>query len=325
MKTNKQIMLEIVQEHTFEIYKDSTKLDDVITENFAHDDKFSRLLRLIVAYGFAEDVLNLKFYSGPEFNVKYKEIQNEIDDITFIPPDRFLPALEVLLDGVGISYTKSTPTPTTPTKIEYDEREFKIDKGVLIRYRGNGGVVTVPNGVTSIGKTAFIECSDVTSITLPDSITSIGVAAFADCSNLNSINLPSNLNTIPEGAFENCVQLSSISIPDSVVSISNSAFRGCSVLSNVKMSPNISSIGDFAFARCTGLIDLPLPDSLSSIGNGAFTDCASLKGMTIPDRVTKIGNLAFVRCDNLPIETKIQIKYRNAQALEIMSKGGPRR
>ena len=57
--------------------------------------------------------------------------------------------------------------------------DFVIKNGVLTKYVGPGGDVTVPEGVTSIGDSAFRCCSRLTSITLPDSVTSIGDWAFS--------------------------------------------------------------------------------------------------------------------------------------------------
>ena len=47
-------------------------------------------------------------------------------------------------------------------------------RDTLIGYIGNGGVVTIPNSVTSIGNKAFMNCSGLTSVIIPNSVTSIG-------------------------------------------------------------------------------------------------------------------------------------------------------
>lgn len=50
--------------------------------------------------------------------------------------------------------------------------------------------------VTGIGKDAFINCSDLTSVTIPESVTSIGNLAFAFCHGLTSITIPSSVTTL---------------------------------------------------------------------------------------------------------------------------------
>lgn len=42
----------------------------------------------------------------------------------------------------------------------------------------------IPEGVTEIGKWAFIGCSSIKSIEIPESVTEIGGSAFHDCSSL---------------------------------------------------------------------------------------------------------------------------------------------
>ena len=49
------------------------------------------------------------------------------------------------------------------------------------------GVFNIPNGVTSIGKSTFYECSSLTSIDIPSGVTSIGSSAFWGCTSLTSI------------------------------------------------------------------------------------------------------------------------------------------
>jgi hypothetical protein len=44
-----------------------------------------------------------------------------------------------------------------------------------------------PDGVTSIGVSAFYECNGLTDVTLPNSVTSIGLETFCDCNSLTSV------------------------------------------------------------------------------------------------------------------------------------------
>ena len=85
----------------------------------------------------------------------------------------------------------------------------------------------VPDGIQTIGASAFSSCDGLTSITLPDSVTSIGTNAFYNCENLSSITLPENITSIGSAAFGDCISLRSINLPDSVSRIGLAAFGRC--------------------------------------------------------------------------------------------------
>ena len=72
---------------------------------------------------------------------------------------------------------------------------FLIEEGVLKKYNGPGGEVSVPAGVTAIGPKAFMECDSLTGVTLPEGMTSVGEQAFMYCQNLRSINFPKGLTS----------------------------------------------------------------------------------------------------------------------------------
>lgn len=109
-----------------------------------------------------------------------------------------------------------------------DPADFVIDEdGVLTRYTGPGGNVTVPDGVTAIGSSAFSYRTDIVSVTLPDSVTTIRGWAFNKCSSLVSINIPNGVTSILTQAFRACDSLTSLLIPPSVTSISYDAFDWC--------------------------------------------------------------------------------------------------
>lgn len=137
-------------------------------------------------------------------------------------------------------------------------------------------IIPSDGSVTSIGRNAFYDCTELTSITIPDSVTSIGNNAFSGCKGLTSVTIGESVTSIGDGAFSGCNGLTSITIPDSVTSIGYGAFSGCSGLTSVTIGGSVTSIGDSAFEGCTGLTNITIPDRVTSIGYTAFYDCYRL-------------------------------------------------
>ena len=170
--------------------------------------------------------------------------------------------------------------------------------------------------VTSIGNSAFLGCSSLTSVTIPNSVTSIGKNAFHDCSSLTSVTINSDaivnkaytLNDNFSNIFGS--QVTQYIIGDNVKGIGNEAFEGCSSLTSVTIPNSVTSIGDAAFFFCTGLKSVTIPNSVTSIGDYAFYFCYGLTSITIPDSVTSIGYAAFAGCYGL---TSIVVENGNAK------------
>ena len=113
--------------------------------------------------------------------------------------------------------------------------------------------VTIGDGITRIGDSAFQGCSGLTELTLPNSITSIGNSAFQGCSGLTELTLPNSVKNIGNSAFEGCSGLTELTLPSSVTSIGESAFHGCRGLTELTLPNSVTSIVDYAFYGCSGL------------------------------------------------------------------------
>ena len=162
--------------------------------------------------------------------------------------------------------------------------------------------VTIPNLVTTIGNWTFSDCSSLTSITIPDSVITIGDSAFSKCSSLTSITIPNSVTTIGNWAFSNCSSLASVTIPNSVTTIGASAFYECISLTSVTLSDKLTNIANGVFYECTSLASITIPNSVTTIGYDSFRNCNSLTAVTIPDSVTIIGYKAFYSCTSLVIK-----------------------
>lgn len=181
--------------------------------------------------------------------------------------------------------------------------------------------VTIPESVTSIGKSAFEHCSKLDSLTIKGVATSIGAYAFASCTSLTSLSLVGNFQTIGEQAFaycgmtslttdaditsigeyafSHCTSLTSLSLTGSVQTIGYQAFACCTSLTSLSLTGDIQKIGDYAFGYCSSLYTATLSKNLTSIGTYAFEYCTSLNSIEIPGTVTEIGDCAFYHCSGL--------------------------
>ena len=172
------------------------------------------------------------------------------------------------------------------------------------------GEITIPETiegyeVTAIGRDAFSDCTEITSIVMPDSVTEIGSYAFSGCTSLSKIILPKGLKEIAVGIFCNCSALESISVPEGVTVIGDFAFTNCSDLKQVNLPSGLITIGSYrhsegaSFEGCSSLKEITIPDSVIMIENASFSGCSSLKEITIPDSVKVIGYATFSECTNL--------------------------
>ncbi|MDR1468685.1 MAG: leucine-rich repeat domain-containing protein [Spirochaetaceae bacterium] len=184
------------------------------------------------------------------------------------------------------------------TGFAQNAEDFQMNGRTLVKYKGRGGDVTVPAGVTSIGQGAFSASTNLRSIVLPEGVIRIGANAFDNCKNLTSITLPASLTSIGQGAFR-VTGLRGITLPDGITTIEANTFYSSKSLTGITLPASLTSIGNGAFDGCESLAGVVLPRGVTSIGTYAFRGCASLSSILLPEGLTSIGDYAFVRCTRL--------------------------
>ncbi len=175
-------------------------------------------------------------------------------------------------------------------------------------YRTSIKKVVLPQGITSLSRFAFSDCSVLTEITIPNSVTSIGEHGFYKCTALTEITIPEGVTIIDWDTFSGCTGLTKVSIPNGVTKICDYAFYGCVNLTEITIPDSVTSIGSVAFKGCAGLTEVVIPNSVTSLGSSCFSMCTGLTKISIGRGVASKVDSAFSGCTGL---AKIEVDAGN--------------
>ncbi len=163
-------------------------------------------------------------------------------------------------------------------------------------YEGFSGELLIPDGVTSIGANAFVECDGFGgTLSLPDSVKTVGESAFYLCEGFTGLKLSASLTKIEERSFAHMYGLKTeVVIPEGVTEIGEGAFS-CSYMPSVRLPSTLKKIEKQAFMYAHNLTKITLPDGLETIGDEAFDGCYFKKAIVLPASIKSIGKKAFHR------------------------------
>ena len=248
------------------------------------------------------------------------------------------------VDGFKINYVKNTYGHYYATKNGFSDEDclftIELNDGTLeiSKYSGNSATYEIPGEIDGkkvirIGNSAFIDCTELTSVTIPDGVTDIRWRAFYNCVSLKSVTIPKSVTYIDNYAFgyyydsdsfatkkidgfkinyvkntyghmyaikngftdEACLLTNELD--DGTLEITKYVGNSATyVIPSEIDGKKVTQIGSYAFSSCTELTSVTIPDGVTSIGNSTFSDCTSLETVTIPNSVTHIYPRAFYNC-----------------------------
>ena len=248
------------------------------------------------------------------------------------------------VDGFKINYVKNTYGHYYATKNGFSDEDClftnELNDGTLeiSKYVGNSATYEIPGEIDGkkvirIGNSAFIDCTELTSVTIPDSVTDIRWRAFYNCVSLKSVTIPKSVTYIDNYAFGYYYDSDSFAtkkidgfkinyvkntyghmyalkngFTDEACLLTHELYDGTLeiteyvgnsatyVIPSEIDGKRVTQIGYDAFNDCTELTSITIPDGVTCIGNSAFSDCTSLETVTIPNSVTQIYSRAFYNC-----------------------------
>lgn len=228
-----------------------------------------------------------------------------------------------------------TQIPVSDVAAQAATSDFQIDNTTLVKYAGVVEVVSIPDGVKTIGEESFADHDELVKITIGADVEKISNNAFAGCDNLRTVVIGDQVTEIESAAFSNCKRLENVTLGTAVSKLGDGIFAGCSLLTDVTVAednthllsldgilyddelttlyelmpgadpvrltiPNtVKEIRSYAFWGNPYLEDVTLGSGMNAIPGYAFSNCKNLKNISIPYFIREIGPKAFEDCVNL--------------------------
>jgi len=175
--------------------------------------------------------------------------------------------------------------------------------------------IVIKDGVTSIGKNAFYNCSAATIVQISSTVTSIGTDAFYGCSKLTRVNYQKN--TINSTNATSAGMWAKISFATDkanplyyakklyVVKQQGSASYALYEASDVTFASPLTKVSQYVFINCTSITSATLNSCITEIETSAFKGCSNLSSIKFGNsntnvcNVTSVAQSAFSDCTKL--------------------------
>ena len=179
------------------------------------------------------------------------------------------------------------------------------------------GELKLPAGLVTIEEQAFYKAG-IENIYIPGTVTTIGISAFEDCTSLKTVTFSTSSMMTAIGdietdtnIFRGTTALETVTLPNFMKTIGNRVFENSGVkyvnLTDDTAEAELEVVGNYAFYNCARLESFALLENLKNVGNYAFFNCGNLEAGTADDfkadleGLTEMGAMAFGFCTKLPV------------------------
>lgn len=223
------------------------------------------------------------------------------------------------------------------TDKESDKPKGKVEIPSMVQHN------KVVYKVTSIGKKAFANATELTSIVLPSGITSINDFAFENCSQLTSVIMPATQVTFGQGTFFRCTEIEHVTWGSDWTVIDLAVFRWANNIQEIAIPARVSKLyninslkglrsvtvdsNNTQYSSLDGLIytkdgnvllacplayegGLKVASTATIIKAGALIGCTGITEIDLPENMEKISFREFSKMSRLEC-----ITFRNASPI----------
>ena len=157
--------------------------------------------------------------------------------------------------------------------------------------------VVLPDGLKTIGNSAFAMCKALNKLDVPSTVTMLG-RWILEGSSLLSFTIPEGLTTLSESTFYGS-NITEIRIPTTITEIPNYCFSGCGNLERIYLHDGIISMGKSAFIECFSLERFTIPKGVIVLSQDLFASCRGLREVYLHENITKMESSVFENCKSL--------------------------
>ena len=217
----------------------------------------------------------------------------------------------VTCTGLSAQGVSNNPNSITiPYTVSYNGSNYHVKKVGANAFKGNTQLESVTLACDSIETSAFMGCSNLTTITFKDGVKRIGRLSFQGTA-ISSVLLPATLNSIETNSFDDCSNFVSYNVAsgNNYYSVSNGLLfnkvktklirvpvgkdPGTWFEKDIPLSLTI--LGDWSCSNSkvspSRVVDIP--PTVQTVYSYAFA-YSTMYSVTIPSSVTNISNYAFV-------------------------------